>query len=106
MRPPGAIRSIDLSYGPKSPGAFPHTRGIDPLGYRERSWVMGMYSGYGSAEETNRRLRELIARGQSGFSIALDLPPQNGLDCDLLDGISLDRVRQISWRARGYRPAS
>ncbi len=105
---------VDLSY----PGAYPFTRGISPTMYRSNFWVMGMYSGYGSAEEANQRYRTLLERGQTGFSIALDLPTQCGYDADhplaagevgkvgvhigsladmeqLFDGIPLDKVRQI-----------
>src|SRR2546430_17312501 len=64
------------------PGAFPFTRGITPTMYRSQFWVMGMYSGYGSAEEANERYRTLLDRGQTGFSIALDLPTQCGSDVD------------------------
>ena len=52
--------------------------------YRERLWVMGQYSGQSSPQETNRRIKELLARGQKGFSVALDLPTQNGF-ADYLD---------------------
>ena len=64
------------------PGESPYTRGIDPGMYRERLWVMGQYSGQATPSETNGRIRSLLAQGQRGFSIALDLPTQNGLDSD------------------------
>src|SRR6478752_8995085 len=68
--------------GPDLPGRFPFTRGINPAMYREQLWVMGQYSGHGSARETNKRIRSLLANGQKGFSVALDLPTQMGLDSD------------------------
>jgi len=65
-----------------NPGEFPFTRGIRPGMYRDELWVMGMYSGHGTPEETNERLKELIDSGETGFSLALDLPTQLGLDAD------------------------
>ena len=64
------------------PGAFPYTRGIHPTGYRGRPWTMRQYAGFGSAEETNRRFRYLLDSGQTGFSVAFDLPTQIGYDSD------------------------
>lgn len=62
------------------PGAFPYTRGIFPNGYRGRLWTIRQYSGFGSAEESNGRYRFLLDQGQTGLSVALDLPTQCGLD--------------------------
>jgi methylmalonyl-CoA mutase, N-terminal domain len=70
---------------PKSnsqPGKFPYTRGIYSGMYRDRLWTMRQYTGYGSAKETNRRFKYLIARGETGLSTAFDLPTQLGLDSD------------------------
>jgi methylmalonyl-CoA mutase, N-terminal domain len=64
------------------PGEFPYTRGIRPEGYRGRPWTMRQYAGFSSAEETNRRFRLLLDRGQTGLSVAFDLPTQLGLDSD------------------------
>jgi len=64
------------------PGSFPYTRGIHPTGYRGRPWTMRQYAGFGSAEETNRRFRYLLDRGQTGLSVAFDLPTQIGYDSD------------------------
>jgi methylmalonyl-CoA mutase, N-terminal domain len=64
------------------PGAYPYTRGIRPDGYRSRSWTMRQYAGFASAEETNRRFHLLLDRGQTGLSVAFDLPTQLGLDSD------------------------
>ncbi len=64
------------------PGEFPFTRGLRPDGYRSRLWTMRQYAGYGGAEETNRRFRYLLERGQTGLSCAFDLPTQMGYDSD------------------------
>jgi len=97
------------------PGAFPFTRGVYPTMYRGRLWTMRQYAGYGSATESNRRYRYLLDQGQTGLSVAFDLPTQIGLDSDhplakgevgrvgvaidsledmqaLFDGIPLERV--------------
>ncbi|NQV61614.1 MAG: methylmalonyl-CoA mutase [Alphaproteobacteria bacterium] len=65
---------------PGNPGEYPFTRGIFPNGYRGRLWTIRQYSGFGSAEETNQRYRFLLDRGQTGLSVALDLPTQCGYD--------------------------
>jgi len=101
----------DLGY----PGAYPLTRGIYPTMYRGRLWTMRQYGGYAGAEESNRRYRYLLGQGQTGLSVAFDLPTQMGYDSDhpmaeaevgkvgvaidsladmevLFDGIPLDRV--------------
>jgi len=64
------------------PGAFPFTRGIHPTMYRGRLWTMRQYAGFGTAEETNARFRHLLAAGQTGLSVAFDLPTQMGYDSD------------------------
>jgi len=70
------------SYGPEPPGTFPFTRGIHATMYRGRLWTMRQYAGFGTAEETNGRFRELLAAGQTGLSVAFDLPTQMGYDSD------------------------
>ena len=65
-----------------SPGIFPFTRGIRPDMYRSRPWTMRQYAGFGDAEETNTRYRDLLAAGQTGVSVAFDLPTQLGFDPD------------------------
>src|ERR687885_371570 len=103
--------AVDLG----DPGTFPFTRGIQPTMYRGRLWTMRQYAGFGTAAETNRRFRLLLEAGQTGLSVAFDLPTQMGIDSDspralgevgrvgvaidsvedmhaLLDGIPLDRV--------------
>ena len=72
------------------PGEFPFTRGARPEGYRGRPWTMRQYAGFSSAEETNRRFRLLLDRGQTGLSVAFDLPTQLGLDSD--DPLALGEV--------------
>ena len=62
------------------PGAFPFTRGIFPDGYQGRIWTIRQYSGFGTAEESNERYKFLFAQGQTGLSVALDLPTQCGYD--------------------------
>ncbi len=85
---------IEPVYGPRhlddwdeadrlgEPGEFPYTRGPYPTMYRGRKWTMRQYAGFGSATQTNRRFRDLLAAGQSGLSVAFDLPTQMGLDSD------------------------
>ncbi|MGH3139148.1 MAG: acyl-CoA mutase large subunit family protein [Gaiellales bacterium] len=72
------------------PGEFPFTRGVRPEGYRGRPWTMRQYAGFSSAEETNTRFRLLLDRGQTGLSVAFDLPTQLGLDSD--DPLALGEV--------------
>jgi len=62
------------------PGEYPFTRGIFPDGYQGRLWTIRQYSGFGTAEESNERYKFLLAKGQTGLSVALDLPTQCGLD--------------------------
>ena len=68
----------DLGY----PGEFPYTRGVQPNTYRGRIWTMRQYSGYATAADTNRRYRYLLEQGQTGLSVAFDLPTQIGYDSD------------------------
>jgi methylmalonyl-CoA mutase N-terminal domain/subunit len=64
------------------PGEFPFTRGVQPTMYRGRLWTMRQYAGFGTAEETNTRFRYLLEHGQTGLSVAFDLPTQMGRDAD------------------------
>src|SRR2546427_7320833 len=64
------------------PGQYPFTRGIYPEMYRRRPWTIRQYAGFGSAAETNRRFRYLLEQGQTGLSVAFDLPTQMGHDAD------------------------
>jgi methylmalonyl-CoA mutase N-terminal domain/subunit len=108
---PGWDAERELNY----PGQFPFTRGVYPTMYRGRLWTMRQYAGFGGAAESNRRYRYLLEKGQTGLSIAFDLPTQIGMDSDhalalgevgkvgvaidsledmqtLFDGIPLERV--------------
>jgi len=64
------------------PGSYPYTRGIYPEMYRRRLWTMRQYAGFGNAVATNQRFRQLLAAGQTGLSVAFDLPTQMGIDSD------------------------
>ncbi len=64
------------------PGEYPYTRGIQPTMYRGRLWTMRQYAGFGTAEESNRRYRDLLDHGTTGLSVAFDLPTQMGYDAD------------------------
>jgi len=79
-----AIPRTDFDYDAKLgfPGEFPFTRGIQPTLYRGRFWTMRQYAGYATAEESNQRYRYLLDQGQTGLSVAFDLPTQIGYDAD------------------------
>ena len=79
-RPGDANTDYALDLG--DPGAFPYTRGVQPTMYRGRLWTMRQYAGFGTAQETNRRFRLLLDAGQTGLSVAFDLPTQMGIDSD------------------------
>jgi methylmalonyl-CoA mutase N-terminal domain/subunit len=106
---------VDYDADLADPGKFPYTRGVQPTMYRGRLWTMRQYAGFGTAAETNARFRHLLAAGQTGLSVAFDLPTQMGIDSDspravgevgrvgvaidtvddlhtLLDGLPLDKV--------------
>ena len=108
---------VPIDYGQELgfPGEYPFTRGVQPTMYRGRFWTMRQYAGFGTAEESNARYKYLLANGQSGLSVAFDLPTQIGYDSDsgmaegevgkvgvaidsladmeiLFDGIPLDKV--------------
>jgi len=75
------------------PGEYPFTRGIHPAMYRSRLWTMRQYAGYATAEQSNQRYRYLLEQGQTGLSVAFDLPTQIGYDAD--DPISLGEVGKV-----------
>lgn len=75
------------------PGEYPFTRGVQPTMYRGRLWTMRQYSGFGTASETNERYRWLLEQGQTGISVALDLPTQLGMDSD--DQMAIDDVGRV-----------
>jgi methylmalonyl-CoA mutase N-terminal domain/subunit len=90
--PPSEIpadREASLGY----PGEYPYTRGVQPTMYRGRLWTMRQYAGYSSASESNKRYRFLLEQGQTGLSVAFDLPTQIGYDAD--DPIALGEVGKV-----------
>jgi methylmalonyl-CoA mutase, N-terminal domain len=109
------VASLDYLSALGFPGEYPFTRGVQPSMYRGRHWTMRQYAGFGTAEESNQRYRYLLSQGQTGLSVAFDLPTQIGYDSDhpmaagevgkvgvaidsrrdmetLFEGIPLDRV--------------
>ena len=81
---PENLVDVGLDYGRDVgfPGEFPYTRGVQPNTYRGRVWTMRQYSGYATAADTNKRFRYLLDQGQTGLSVAFDLPTQIGYDSD------------------------
>ncbi|MFC2054494.1 methylmalonyl-CoA mutase [Chloroflexota bacterium] len=75
------------------PGEYPYTRGVQPTMYRGRIWTMRQYAGYASAEESNQRYRYLLEQGQTGLSVAFDLPTQIGCDAD--DSLAMGEVGKV-----------
>ncbi len=79
---PADIAGLDYGRDLADPGAFPFTRGVYPEMYAKRPWTMRQYAGFGDARSTNARFRKLLAEGQTGLSVAFDLPTQIGYDPD------------------------
>ena len=79
---PGDLDGVNFLDDLGFPGDYPFTRGVQPTMYRGRLWTMRQYAGFGDAEESNRRYRYLLANGQTGLSVAFDLPTQMGRDPD------------------------
>jgi len=79
---PFDIKSFDYTRDLGFPGEYPYTRGIYSTMYRARFWTMRQYAGFGTAEQTNTRFRYLLEQGQTGLSVAFDIPTQTGYDCD------------------------
>jgi methylmalonyl-CoA mutase N-terminal domain/subunit len=92
---PRVATPIESNYLEQSgfPGEHPFTRGVQPTMYRSRFWTMRQYAGFASAEESNRRYRYLLDQGQTGLSVAFDLPTQIGYDAD--DPMSLGEVGKV-----------
>jgi methylmalonyl-CoA mutase N-terminal domain/subunit len=88
-QPADAIYTEKLGF----PGEFPYTRGVQPTMYRSRFWTMRQYAGFSTAEESNKRYRYLLAQGQTGLSVAFDLPTQIGYDAD--DPIAAGEVGKV-----------
>jgi methylmalonyl-CoA mutase N-terminal domain/subunit len=76
------LRNWDPRTGLGVPGEFPYTRGVYPTMYRGRLWTMRQFAGFGSAEDTNQRFKFLLQHGQTGLSVAFDMPTLMGLDSD------------------------
>jgi methylmalonyl-CoA mutase N-terminal domain/subunit len=112
---PADIADVEFDRDISFPGEFPYTRGIHPTGYRGKLWTMRQFAGFGTPEETNQRFKYLMSQGQTGLSVAYDLPALMGYDADsmlsegevgkcgvavssladmeiLFDGIPLDQV--------------
>jgi methylmalonyl-CoA mutase N-terminal domain/subunit len=79
---PEDLRDFDPQSSLGAPGEFPYTRGIHPSMYRGKLWTMRQYAGFGTARQSNARYRYLLAQGQTGLSVAFDLPTQMGFDSD------------------------
>jgi methylmalonyl-CoA mutase, N-terminal domain len=79
---PADAGGIDYERDISFPGEFPYTRGIHPTGYRGKLWTMRQFAGFGTPEETNQRFKYLMAQGQTGLSVAYDLPTLMGYDAD------------------------
>jgi methylmalonyl-CoA mutase N-terminal domain/subunit len=89
--PPEADSAYEEKLG--FPGEYPFTRGVQPTMYRSRFWTMRQYAGFSTAEESNKRYRYLLAQGQTGLSVAFDLPTQIGYDAD--DPIAAGEVGKV-----------
>ncbi len=100
---PEDLPEFDYVQGLGYPGEYPFTRGVQPNMYRGRVWTIRQYSGFGTAEETNQRYRYLLKQGQTGLSVAFDLPTQIGYDSDHplargevgKVGVAIDSLRDI-----------
>ncbi|WP_366921886.1 methylmalonyl-CoA mutase family protein [Metallumcola ferriviriculae] len=79
---PDLLEDADYQRDLGMPGHYPYTRGVQPTMYRGRFWTMRQYAGFGTAEETNQRFKYLLEQGQTGLSVAFDLPTQIGYDSD------------------------
>jgi methylmalonyl-CoA mutase N-terminal domain/subunit len=79
---PADVALVDFSRDTSFPGEFPYTRGIHPTGYRGKMWTMRQFAGFSTPEETNSRFRYLLEQGQTGLSVAYDLPTLMGYDAD------------------------
>ena len=90
---PADIEQVDYLNDLGFPGEYPFTRGVQPTMYRGRLWTMRQYAGFASAEESNRRYKYLLEQGQTGLSVAFDLPTQIGYDSD--NEITLGEVGKV-----------
>ena len=90
---PESLKNFQYKKNLGNPGEFPYTRGVYPTMYRGRLWTMRQYSGFGNASQTNQRFRYLLEQGQTGLSVAFDLPTQLGYDSDSI--LSLGEVGRV-----------
>lgn len=90
---PADRKEDDYLEGLGFPGQYPFTRGVQPTMYRGRYWTMRQYAGFGTAKETNQRYKYLLDQGQTGLSVAFDLPTQIGIDSD--DSLSIGEVGKV-----------
>jgi methylmalonyl-CoA mutase, N-terminal domain len=106
---PEDLAGLDLEQAVGEPGHYPYTRGIYPSMYTERPWTVRQYAGFGTANESNARYRDLISHGTAGLSVAFDLPTQMGYDSDApiaagevgKVGVAIDSIedmRELFWR--------
>src|ERR1041385_5521798 len=79
---PADTADLDFNRDISFPGEFPYTRGIHPTGYRGKLWTMRQFAGFSTPEETNARFKYLMEQGQTGLSVAYDLPTLMGYDAD------------------------
>ncbi|MXY36866.1 MAG: methylmalonyl-CoA mutase [Dehalococcoidia bacterium] len=87
------VADLDYERDLGFPGEYPFTRGVQPTMYRGRLWTMRQYAGFGTAEESNQKFRYLLSQGQTGLSVAFDLPSQLGYDSD--DPMAIAEVGQV-----------
>jgi methylmalonyl-CoA mutase N-terminal domain/subunit len=90
---PAPVSEMDYMEKLGFPGEYPFTRGVQPTMYRGRLWTMRQYAGFGTAEESNKRYKYLLEHGQTGLSVAFDLPTQIGYDSD--DSMSIGEVGKV-----------
>ncbi|MDR0343233.1 MAG: methylmalonyl-CoA mutase family protein, partial [Nocardiopsaceae bacterium] len=106
---PEAMDGFDPADRLGRPGEYPFTRGIYPGMYTQRPWTMRQYAGFATAEESNRRFRQLIEAGTTGLSVAFDLPTQMGYDSDApvargevgKVGVAIDSIEDMRLLLRG-----
>jgi methylmalonyl-CoA mutase N-terminal domain/subunit len=100
---PEHVAGLDLERDLGFPGEFPYTRGIHPGGYRDRLWTMRQFAGFGNAKQTNERYHFLLSQGQTGLSVAFDMPTLMGFDSDAPQalgevgkcGVAIDSLRDM-----------
>jgi len=103
------VAGLDAARDLAAPGEYPYTRGIHPNMYRERLWTMRQFAGFGNARQTNERYHFLLAQGQTGLSVAFDMPTLMGYDSDAPQalgevgrcGVAIDSVRDMEALFRG-----